>query len=294
MRKVIIRTDADREMSLGTSNLGLRIAKGVIVIGLLVIMLYPLLWLVSASLRPSHEAFVATKLIPDEFVWKNYVRGWTAFKVVTFGRMLFNSIVVAVGSILGNLIACSLAAFAFARLRFPMKNILFFVMLSTLMLPYHVLAVPQYMLFNWLGWLNTFRPLVVPKFLATDAFFIFLMVQFMRGLPRELDESALADGAGYFTIYRRIILPLSLPALTTTTIFTFIFSWNGFFAPLIFLTKTEKMTAPLGLTRFLDQESASEFGPMFAMALVSLIPIFVFFIVSQKYLTRGIATTGLK
>lgn len=271
-----------------------RIAKNLFVTALLALMLYPLLWLVTASLRPSEEVFNARSLIPDTLRWENYVEGWNAFGTVTFGTMLINSTIVAAGCIIGNLLTCSFAAYAFARLRFPFKRTLFFLMLATLMLPYHVLAIPQYIVFMNLGWVNTFFPLIVPKFLATDGFFVFLMVQFIRGLPREIDEAALVDGASHVGIFWRIIVPLSLPALTTTAVFTFIFSWNEFFQPLIYLTSTEKFTAPLGLRAFLDSQGTSQFGPMFAMSLISLGPVFGFFIASQKYLTRGIATTGLK
>lgn len=271
-----------------------RLLKNLAITALLCVMLYPLLWLIASALRPSNQVFIAKSLIPEEFRWQNFVDGWNAFGTVTFGRMLFNSTIVSVSCIVGNLLACSLTAYAFARLRFPFKRTLFFLMLATLMLPYHVQAIPQYIMFLNFGWINTFLPLIVPKFFATDAFFIYLMVQFIRSLPRELDEAAYVDGAGHFAIFARIILPLSMPALATTAAFTFIFTWNEFFQPLIYLTRTEMFTAPLGLRRFLDSESSSDFGPMFAMALVSLGPIFGFFLATQKYLTRGISTTGLK
>jgi multiple sugar transport system permease protein len=271
-----------------------RFAKNLAITALLCVMLYPLLWLVASALRPSNQVMIARTLIPDELRWQNFVDGWNAFGTVTFGRMLLNSTIVSVACIVGNLLSCSLAAYAFARLRFPYKRTLFFLMLATLMLPYHVQAIPQYIMFLNFGWVNTFLPLTVPKFFATDAFFVYLMVQFIRSLPRELDEAAFVDGAGHFTIFSQIILPLCMPALATTAAFTFIFTWNEFFQPLIYLTRTEMFTAPLGLRRFLDSETTSDYGPMFAMALVSLGPIFGFFIASQKYLTRGIATTGLK
>ncbi|GAA4983295.1 carbohydrate ABC transporter permease [Actinopolymorpha pittospori] len=260
----------------------------------LLAMIYPLVWLVSASLKPANEIFGGQGLWPTTFRWENYVDGWYAFSDVTFGTLFFNSFVIAIGSIVGNLVSCSLAAYAFARLDFRFKNVLFFVMLSTIMLPYHVQVIPQYITFLNLGWINTFYPLIVPKFLATDAFFIFLMVQFIRGLPRELDEAAEIDGAGFFQIFVRIILPLLTPALATTAVFTFIWTWNDFFSPLIYLTGSEHFTVPLGLRSFLDTEGRSSYGPMFAMSLASLGPIFGFFLASQRLLVRGIATTGLK
>ena len=187
-----------------------------------------------------------------------------------------------------------MAAYAFARLEFPGKRILFALMLSTVLLPHHVVLIPQYILFNWFGWINTILPLVVPKFLATDAFFIFLMVQFIRALPRELDEAARIDGCGWFGIYWRIILPLTTPALATTAAFTFIWTWNDFFTPLVYLTDPERYTVPLGLAAFQDSTGQSSLGGLFAMGTLSLGPVLGFFILTQRYLVRGVATTGLK
>ena len=278
----------------GRRSIGRSLLSHAGLIVVLLAMIYPLLWLVGASLRPASEIFTAKGLWPSSFQWVNFVNGWYAFSDVTFGTLFANSFLIAGGAIVGNLVSCSLAAYAFARLNFRFKNVLFFAMLSTIMLPYHVQVIPQYIAFLNLGWVNTFYPLIVPKFLATDAFFIFLMVQFIRGLPRELDEAAEIDGAGFFQIFWRIILPLLTPALATTAIFTFIFTWNDFFSPLIYLTSSDHYTVPLGLRAFLDTEGRSSYGPMFAMSLASLGPIFGFFLASQRLLVRGIATTGLK
>jgi multiple sugar transport system permease protein len=167
-------------------------------------------------------------------------------------------------------------------------------MLVTLMLPIHVVIVPQYILWAQLGLNDSFWPLIVPKFLATDAFFIFLMVQFIRGLPKELDEAARIDGAGHGRIFFQILLPLMTPALATTTIFTFIWVWNDFFSQLIFLTSPSNYTVPIALRSFIDAQSTSSFGAMFAMSVVSIIPLVLIFGFGQKFLIKGIATTGLK
>ncbi|MDF2561898.1 MAG: sugB1, partial [Microbacterium sp.] len=201
---------------------------------------------------------------------------------------------VVAGSIVGNLVSCSLAAYAFARLNFRLRRLWFAVMLITIMLPIHVIIVPQYVLFSQLGWLNTFLPLIVPKLLATDSFFIFLMVQFFRGVPKELDEAARIDGAGHARIFVNIMLPLAAPALATTAIFTFIWTWNDFFSQLIFLTDPDLYTVPIALRAFLDSTGESSWGAMFAMSILSLVPLFVMFLVGQRFLVRGIATTGLK
>jgi multiple sugar transport system permease protein len=167
-------------------------------------------------------------------------------------------------------------------------------MLGTLMLPFHVTVVPQYIIFNMLGWTNTFLPLIVPKFFAVDAFFIFLMVQFIRGLPVELEQAAMVDGCGRIQIFALIILPLLAPALVTTTIFTFIWTWNDFFTQLLYLNTEKNYTVSLGLRQFLDSSGQSAWGPMFAMTTLSLVPVFIVFLFFQRRLVEGIATTGLK
>jgi multiple sugar transport system permease protein len=162
------------------------------------------------------------------------------------------------------------------------------------MLPYHVTLIPQYILFLNLGWVDTFLPLVVPKFLAVDAFFIFLLVQFFRTIPRELDEAAMLDGCGPWRIYLMVILPLSLPALATAAIFTFIFTWDDFFGPLVYLNDIESYTVQLGLRSFVDSTGMSDWGALFAMSTLTLLPILAFFLFFQRLLIEGIATTGLK
>jgi len=262
-------------------------------VALCVLMLYPLVWLLISSFKPTELIFRDVSLIPSEIDLTNYSEGWNALQY-PFGRYLLNSAVIVLGSLLGNLVACSMAAYAFARLEFRGRKLWFAVMLGSIMLPIHVVIVPQYILFAKLDWINTFLPLIVPKLLATDAFFIFLMVQFFRGIPRELDEAARLDGCGHGRIYLRIMLPLSLPALATTAIFTFIWTWNDFFSQLIFLVRPDMYTAPVALRTFLDSTGASSWGPMFAMSIVSLVPVFLAFLFGQKYLVKGIATTGIK
>lgn len=264
---------------------------GLILFGL--VMLYPLLWMVSSSFKPDAIIFREPGLIPSEVTLDNYSEGWNAL-LHPFSHYLLNSAIIVLGSLIGNLVACSMAAYAFARLEFRGRNLWFAIMLMSIMLPIHVIIVPQYILFSELNWINTFLPLIVPKLLATDAFFIFLMVQFFRGIPRELDEAARLDGCGHGRIYFRIMLPLALPALATTAIFTFIWTWNDFFSQLIFLTRPDMYTVPVALRTFIDATSESSWGSLFAMSIVSLIPIFLVFLFGQKYLVKGIATTGIK
>src|SRR5690349_1406343 len=265
----------------------------VVLAGSALVMLYPVIWMVVSSLRPGNEIFRDPGILVKDLRIENYRVGWNAL-TEPFTRYLLNSALVVLGSILGNLVSCSLAAYAFARLSFSGKRFWFAVMLLSIMLPIHVIIVPQYVLFSQLGWVNTFLPLIVPKLLATDAFFIFLMVQFIRGIPKELDEAARIDGAGHPRIFLQIILPLMVPALATTAIFTFIWTWNDFFSQLIFLTKPELYTVPLALRSFEDAQSSTNYAQMFAMSVVSLIPIFLIFLFGQKFLIKGIATTGIK
>jgi multiple sugar transport system permease protein len=257
------------------------------------LMIYPLLWMIASSLRPNDLIFREPGIWLTTFDTGNYANGWTAL-ANPFSTYLLNSALVVLGCIIGNLISCSMAAYAFARLNFKGKKWLFGAMLLTIMLPFHVVIVPQYILFSQIGWVNTFWPLIVPKFLATDAFFVFLMVQFIRGIPRELDEAARIDGAGHPRIFLQVILPLMVPALATTTIFTFIWTWNDFFSQLIYLTDPDMFTVPVALRSFIDTTASTSWGSMFAMSIVSLLPVFIAFLLGQKFLVKGIATTGIK
>jgi len=258
------------------------------------VMFYPLAWMLGASLRDDSQ-------ISDPGIWPGqyftvdgYVEGWEGIAGVPFARFLLNSFLVSGLCVLGNLIACSITAYAFARIEFRFKGLWFAIMLGTLMLPHHVILIPQYILFRELDWLNTYLPFFIPKILATDAFFIFLLVQFFRAIPRQLDEAARLDGCGHVRIFLRIIIPLSKPALATTAIFTFIYSWNDFFTPLIYLTDTQLYTVPLALRSFIDATASSAFGSLFAMSIVSLLPVLGIFIAFQKLLVEGIATSGIK
>lgn len=265
----------------------------VALIGFGLLMLYPLIWMLASSFKPTPDIFTEPGLLPSDPTLDNYADGWNALGQ-PFSQYLINSAIVVAGAIAGNLLACSMAAYAFARLNFPLKKLWFAIMLGSIMLPIHVVIVPQYILFSQADLINTFWPLILPKLLATDGFFVFLMVQFIRGLPRELDEAARIDGCGHWGIFTRVILPLSTPALATTAIFTFIWTWNDFFSQLIFLTDPEMYTVPVALRTFVDATSQTPWGPVFAMSMVSLGPIFGFFLAGQRYLVRGIATTGLK
>jgi multiple sugar transport system permease protein len=257
------------------------------------IMLYPLMWMAASSFKPDSIIFSDLSLIPPSLDPRNYVGGWNALEV-SFTRFYWNSFVIAALVVVGNVASCSLTAYAFARLKFRGRNVLFALMMTTLMLPYHVTLIPQYVLFLNIGWIDTILPLVVPKFLAADAFFIFLMVQFFRGLPRELDEAAMIDGCGPWRIYWTIILPLSKPVLATAAIFSFLWTWNDFFGPLIYLNDITHYTVPLALRAFVDTTGLSAWGQLFAMSTLALAPIFLFFLLFQRLIIQGVAMSGLK
>ena len=264
-----------------------------VLIGACLIMLYPLLWMVASAFKPEEIIFTDLSIIPPSLDLRNFREGWSALQV-SFTTFYWNSLVIALLVVVGNVLSCSLAAYAFARLEFPGRKLLFAVMLATLMLPYHVTLIPQYVLFLNLGWVDTILPLVVPKFLAADAFFIFLMVQFFRGLPRELDEAAMMDGCGPWRIYWKIVLPLSLPVLATAGIFSFLWTWNDFFGPLIYLNDIANYTVPLALRSFIDATGTSAWGQLFAMSVLAILPIFLVFLFFQRLIISGVALSGLK
>ncbi|BCB85578.1 carbohydrate ABC transporter permease [Phytohabitans suffuscus] len=272
------------------------IVRTLILVAILGIVLYPLIWMVGTSLKSQTEITSNTGLLPEQFTPSNYTDGWNHFDV-SFARFFANSTMVALLTVVGNAASCLVAAYAFARLRFPLRGFWFAIMIGTLLLPQHVLTVPQYILFKQFGWVGgdwPYVPLLVPQFLATEAFFVFLMVQFMRGIPRELDEAAKIDGANAFGIFRYVILPLSRPALVTTAIFSFIWTWNEFFRQLVYLSDLRDYTLPVAMTLFIDSSGQSSIGPMFAMSVLSLLPVFLFFVAFQRMLVEGINTSGLK
>jgi multiple sugar transport system permease protein len=257
------------------------------------LMLYPVLWMLSASFKPAQEVFGNPSLIPSRPTVGNYVEGWFGIEM-NFDVYLVNSAIVCGLAVIGNVITCAFAAYAFARLDFRFSRPLFGIMLLTIMLPYHAVLIPQYSLFNSLGWIDSFLPIVVPKFVAIDAFFVFLMVQFIRGIPRDMDEAAELDGAGPIHRFFAIILPLLSPALITTAIFTFVWTYDDLFSQMIYLSDRWLYTVPLGLRAFLDASGQSEWGALMAMSVVSLVPIVVVFFIFQRRLVEGVQAGGLK
>lgn len=258
------------------------------------IMLYPLFWMVSASFKTNNEIFQGLNFLPRKPTFNNYIIGWKGVSGYSFGRFFLNSFFIAGMCIIGNVLSCSMAAYAFAKLDFKLKKILFSIMMVTLMLPFHVRLIPQYIVFSKIGWVNTYLPLILPRFFAVEGFFIFLMVQFMRNISNELLEAPRIDGCGTFRIYVSFIMPLSVPGLVTVAIFTFIWTWNDFLSQIIYLSNPATFTVSLALRMFIDSTGTSSWGSLFAMSCLSLVPLFGLFIVFQRYLIEGIVTGSVK
>lgn len=259
------------------------------------LMLYPIIWVVMSSFKLNSTIFISSySLIPTKWdIVNNYLTGWKGIAGVSFGKMLVNTFIVAgVGTVCGVFFSV-VAAYAFARLKFPGSNFWFTCVMLTLLIPNQVMVVPQYIIFKSLGMVNHLSALIAPWFFG-NAFFIFLTLQFMRGLPISLDEAAKIDGCNLVTTFTKIILPLVRPAIITSFIFSFYWMWQDFFQPLIFMSDPHNYTVSLALNAFLDPSSNSNYGAMFAMSVISIIPVVVIFLFFQKYLVEGIATTGMK
>jgi oligogalacturonide transport system permease protein len=258
------------------------------------IMIYPLLWIVSGSFKSNDEIFSSFSLIPARISFNSYRTGWIGFGQQTYSRFFSNTFQMVLPSIFFTLISSFLVAYGFARFRFPFKKILFALMLATLMLPKTVIIIPRYILFKNLGWLDSYLPFYLPALLGTQSFYIFMLVQFLRGIPRELDESAVIDGCNSWQILFRILLPLSKPALFSAAIFDFIWTWNDFFNPLIYISSVSKYPLSLGLRMDLDVAAAVRWDKIMAMSVVTMVPPIIIFFFAQKYFVEGITTTGLK
>ncbi len=258
------------------------------------VMIYPVLWMIMSSFKNSSEIFQnADSLLPASFKFSNYANGWSGFGGVSFSVFFKNSFVICILATVGTVISSAIIAYGFARCNFKFRNFWFGCMLISMMMPFQMIMIPQFIIFKKLNWVGTFLPLIVPYFFGLP-FGIFLIMQFIRGIPKELDEAAKIDGCSTYGIFGRIILPLIVPALITTAIFQFMWRWDDFLAALLFLNKPSRYPVSLALKMFSDPSAQSDWGAMFAMATLSLVPIFIIFICLQKYLVEGISTTGMK
>jgi len=251
----------------------------------------PLLWLLSSSFKDTARIFLfPPQWIPDPWRFENYTQ---VFEQIPFVRFYWNTILVTVLAVSGQMFSASLVAFGFARLRFPGRDLLFLVLLCTIMIPYHVTLIPTFVPFRILGWLDTYAPLILPYWLGGGAFYIFLLRQFYMRLPLELDDAARIDGASTFGIYWRIILPQALPALGVVAVFTFLNHWNDFFNPLIYLNTTDKYTLALGINLFRSYQT-TQWNLLMAASVMVTAPCVLLYAFAQRYFIQGIVFTGLK
>lgn len=273
-----------------------RIANGLtyaLLIAGAAVMMLPLAWMLTTSLKQNFEVFLfPPRWIPETLMWSNYAY---VFELMPFGRFMLNTLVIAQLNIIGNLLSCSIVAFAFARLKARGKGIMFALVLSTMMLPFQVTMIPTFMLFRALGWVDTFLPLVVPGFFA-NAYQVFLLRQFFLTIPKDLDDAATIDGCSILGVYWRIIMPLSGPIIVTTMIFSFLYHWNDLIGPLIYLNSESNRTVSLGLATILSYPMGGQgrWEVLMAASTLALLPCVLLFFIGQKFFIQGIALTGLK
>lgn len=268
------------------------VTSHLLLIAFSLLMLYPVIWWIGASLKTTAE-MSSPSIWPSKPIWDNYTKGWQFSPEFTFARFFGNTLMMEFWNVLGGVLTSAVVAYGFARLNFKFRGVLFSILLLTMMLPGQVTIVPQYILYNKLHLMDSYVPLILPHFFGGGAFFIFLLVQFIRGIPRELDEAAKIDGATVYSIFYRIVLPLIKPALVTVAIFTFLWSWDDFFAQVLYLNSVSKFTVSLALRMYVDQFEI-QWGRLLAMSLLSVVPSTILFFIAQKHFVEGIATTGLK
>ncbi len=259
-----------------------------------VVMLYPLLWLVGASFKSNSEIFTEVGFWPNRFDFGAYAKGWKTSTEYTFATYFLNSFLITIPRIAVTVVSCVLVAYAFARFDFWGKKFLFAVMVGTMMLPLIVLRLPQYLMFKELGWLDTYLPLILPSAFATDTFFVFMLVQFLRGIPRDMEEAALIDGCNALQLLLYIIVPLLKPAIISVVVFQFIWTMNDFMGPLIYLASVEKYPVSLALKMSIGATEEVEWANVIAISVVALIPSVAVFFMAQKHFIEGASSSGIK
>ena len=258
------------------------------------LMIYPVLWMISGSLKNNTEILNGgMNLIPPAWRVENFANGWKGFGGISFATFFSNSFFVAAVSTLATVLSSACVAYAFSRVKYKGRNIWFTAMICTMMIPTQIILVPQYIIYNKLGFVGTYLPLILPHFFG-QAFFIYQMMQFGSGIPRDLDEAAIIDGCSKYTIFTKIFLPLLKPSIVTTIIIQFYWKWDDFMSPMIYLSKPKMYTASAAIKNFADSTSTTDYGAMFAMSTLSLIPVFLIFLFFNRYLVEGISTSGIK
>jgi multiple sugar transport system permease protein len=263
--------------------------KWLIALGIGVLFFLPLIWLISSALKTNGQEFaVPPTIVPHPFDWQNFSQ---VFSIVPFGQFYINTTIIAVGTVVGSVISNVLVAYGFTKIEWPGRNVLFGVALATLMIPYLVILVPQYVLFYHFGWINTFFPLIVPAF-GANPFYIYMLRQFLRTIPEELSDAARVDGARELRIMISVVLPQIKAAVATVAVFSFFAAWNDFIGPLIYLDSESKYTLALGLNLFVSEYSHS-WAPLMAGVILTVLPVVILFVLFQRAFLRGVRLSGL-
>ena len=266
----------------------------VIVIAIGVVMMYPIIWMFFATFKTNAEIFGSVKLLPEKFSLQSYIDGWNVNGRITYAAFFANSFKLTLITTFLTVAACAIVAYGFARFKFPCKKILFGILITTMMLPDSILLIPKYSLYHSMNLLDSYAPFYLQAGLACYPFFVFMLIQFIRGLPRELDESAYIDGCSEIGVFVRILAPLMKPALFSAGLFQFMWTYDDYTNVLIYVNSVKKYTLSLALRLSLDAESVIQWNKVMAMSFLSLIPLIILFFAAQKYFVEGIATSGLK
>ncbi|WP_205684313.1 carbohydrate ABC transporter permease [Clostridium formicaceticum] len=257
-------------------------------------MLYPLIWLVGASFKTNAEIFTSIGFLPSEFDFSGYARGWNTSTQYTFATYFANTFKIVIPKMILTVISTVLTAYGFARFKIPGKKYLFSILIATLLLPNVVLRIPQYLMFREFNWLNSYKPLVVPAAFAVDAFFVFMLIQFIRGLPKDLEEAAVIDGCNSFQVLIYVLIPMLKPAIISVALFQFMWTMNDFLGPLIYLSSVEKYPVSIALKMSMDASALVQWNQIIAMSVIALLPSLIVFFLAQKHFVDGISTSGLK
>lgn len=263
-----------------------------IIVGFL--MLYPLLWMFTAAMKPNHEIFSSMSLIPSEWSLEGFINGWKTGTEFTFGHYILNTFLYVLPKVFFTVVSSTIVAYAFARFEIPWKKFWFATLIASILLPQSVLLIPQYIMFREMGLLDSYLPLYLPLAFATQGFFVFMLVQFLRGVPTDMEEAAMIDGCNSFQVLWHVVVPVIRPAIISVALFQFMWSVNDFLGPLIYVSSVEKYPIALALKMSIDVTEGAKWNEILAMASIAIIPSIVVFFMSQKYFIEGAASSGIK
>ncbi|MGO2343008.1 carbohydrate ABC transporter permease [Vibrio litoralis] len=263
-----------------------------ILVGLM--MLYPLLWMFTAALKPNHEIFTSMSLIPKEWSLDGFINGWKTGTEFTFGHYIINTFLYVLPKVFFTVVSSTIVAYGFARFDIPWKKFWFATLIATILLPQTVLLIPQYLMFREMGMLDSYLPLYLPLAFATQGFFVFMLVQFLRGIPTDMEEAAMIDGCNSFQVLWHVVVPVIRPAIISVALFQFMWSVNDFLGPLIYVSSVDKYPIALALKMSIDVTEGARWNEILAMASIAIIPSIVVFFMSQKYFVEGVSNSGIK